>query len=354
MEEREVPRDQRASFVPHALKGPALELFHSDILGRATQIAEVYTLLEAKFLSESVKLGIRTKLLSLRIADFQIKEDIPKVEAIEKMKLLIYQYAQQGQPEYRSDSSIIDVMEKAVLAREVWSTEIAARRATKSFTYDEYCTALVTWIRATVEKGGIKNAHGYFGEPSAENTQHKPLAIMFGEQYNTRRNSSFKKSARPSPPQRKGSCRRCGKLGHWQVECPDKFKASPSHLEALQARVKDAGGTGQAVAKVLYEVGEELDATAEENSQKSDDAADIEEELDLLANMCEAKNSFFATAAYRILVLPALERGEAARSSELRRERHVPLHSFVLFRFSLTYAMPTLSSSPFSSKRVHC
>jgi Zinc knuckle len=272
MEELEVPRDQRASFLHHALQGPALEFFHSNIIGRVTQIAEVYTLHEAKFLSESVKLGIRTKLLSLRIADFQIKEDIPEIEAIEKRKLLIYQYAQQGQQEYRSDSAMIDVMEEAVLAREVWSTEIAARDATKSFTYDEYCTALVTWIRATVEKGGITNANGYFGKPSAENMQHKPLEIMYGEQYNTRRNSSFKKLARPSPPQRKGSCRRCGKLGHWQVECPDKFKASSSHLEALQARVKDTGGTGQAVAKVLYEVGEELDATAEENYQKSDDA----------------------------------------------------------------------------------
>jgi hypothetical protein len=94
------------------------------------------------------------------------------------MKLLIYQYAQQGQQEYRSDSAMIYVMKTPVLVREVWITERTARRATKSFTYDKYCTALVTWIRATVEKGGITNAQGYFRKPSAENMPHKPLAIM--------------------------------------------------------------------------------------------------------------------------------------------------------------------------------
>jgi hypothetical protein len=61
MEELEVTRDQRASFVHHALKGPALETFHSDFLGRVTQIAEVNNPLEANFLGESLKLGIRTK-----------------------------------------------------------------------------------------------------------------------------------------------------------------------------------------------------------------------------------------------------------------------------------------------------
>jgi hypothetical protein len=39
--------------------------------------------------------------------------------------------------------------------------------------------------------------------------------------------------------------------------------------------------------QVLYEVEEELDATGGEESQKGDDDADVEEELDLVASMRE-------------------------------------------------------------------
>jgi hypothetical protein len=55
---------------------------------------------------------------------------------------------------------MIDVLERHVLLEETWSADIAARRATQGFTFDSYCTALTSWIRAMVEKEAIKMGTG--------------------------------------------------------------------------------------------------------------------------------------------------------------------------------------------------
>jgi hypothetical protein len=169
MEELGAPREQRASLIHHALKGPALDFYHESIHGKVTQVGEVFLALEEKFLSESIKLGIRTKLLSLRLSEMQRKENLTKLEAIEIAKRQIYNLSQQGQNEYRSDTAMIDIIEKSVLQGEQWSVEIAARRATQKFSFDEYCTALTTWIRATVEKSGIRNGTVISGSPVRSN-----------------------------------------------------------------------------------------------------------------------------------------------------------------------------------------
>jgi hypothetical protein len=160
---------------------------------------------------------------------------------------------------------MIDIIEKSVLQGEQWSTEIATRRATQNFLFDEYCTALTTCIRTTVEKSGVSNAHGYFGKSSeATAAVAPPMLIRYGEQYSNRRTS------RPQVP-RKGNCRSCGKPGHWMLECPSRRKSGSSHLDALHARVKDAGGGTAGIAKILYEVGEELN-DAEQDDEAEEDA----------------------------------------------------------------------------------
>jgi DNA-binding HxlR family transcriptional regulator len=170
--------------IHHALKGPALHFYHESIHGKVTQMGEVFKILENKFLSESVKLGIRTKMLSLRLSQIQKKDDLTKLEAIDVAKRQIYSLSQQGQTEYRTDAAMIDVIEKNVLQGKQWSTEIATRRATPNFSFDEYCSALTTWIRATVEKSGVCNAHGYFGKSSeATSAGAPPTLINYGEQY---------------------------------------------------------------------------------------------------------------------------------------------------------------------------
>jgi hypothetical protein len=181
------------------------------------------------------------------------------VEAIEAIKQTICTMSHQGQDEYKTDAAMIDVLERHILLTETWSADIAARRATQAFTYDGYCTELTCWIRAMVEKGGERNTHGYFGKPS-EASSMKQSAIFYGEQYNARRSGTASKhrlnSRGPSRlifTPRKGNCRRCGKSGHWKAEFPDSGRGGISHLDALHARVKDAGGGSAGTARVLFE-----------------------------------------------------------------------------------------------------
>jgi hypothetical protein len=288
IQELDVPREYHASLLHHALRGPALDYFYECLSGKVTQIGEALKILEDKFLGASVKLEIRTRLLSLRLAEIQKEKDLTKIEAIEDVRRIIYNLSQQGQPEYRTSAAMIDVLEKSVLVDEPWSVDIAARRATYSFTFDEYCTALTSWIRAKIEKNGTRNPKGYFGKPS-ESSSAQLTQILYGEQYNKstrrashrdRRHNSMSQSAFPSRPKpayapKKGNCHRCGKPGHWMSECRS---GGVSHLDALQARVKDAGGGSAGTARVLFELGAELDAAEAENSQTRD--SDSEENED--------------------------------------------------------------------------
>jgi hypothetical protein len=91
-----VPREHRAPLVHHALKVTALDFFHEKIQGRGLQLAEVFAALQENFLSESVKLGIRIKLVSLRLAHVQAEGDRTKLEAVEVSKKTIYSLIQQG------------------------------------------------------------------------------------------------------------------------------------------------------------------------------------------------------------------------------------------------------------------
>jgi hypothetical protein len=185
LEELGVPHEHRAPLIHHALKGSALDFYHENLQGRVTQLAEMLSALQEKFLSESVKSGIRAQLISLRLGEIQAAGNLTKVEAIEVAKKTICTMSQQGQDEYKTDAAMIDVLERHVLLNETWSADIAARRATQAFTFDGYCTALTSWIRAMVEKGGERNTHGYFGKPNVTASM-QPSAVLYGEQYNAR------------------------------------------------------------------------------------------------------------------------------------------------------------------------
>jgi Zinc knuckle len=111
--------------------------------------------------------------------------------------------------------------------------------------------------------------------------------IGYGESYNSDRGYSTQRQnlqhvrrtpSRFTVPDRKGKCHRCGKHGHWQVECPEK---TSSHLTAIRSRVRDAGGSSAAIAKVLFETRSELDAAEEDG--KTEDPTKSEEEEVLLA-----------------------------------------------------------------------
>jgi hypothetical protein len=152
LDELTAPHEHRAPFIHHALKGSALDFYQENLQDKVTQLAEMFSALQEIFLNESVKLGIRARLISLRLCDIHTASNYKKLEAIEAVKKTICTMSQQGQDEYKTDAAMIDVLERRVLLEETWSADIAARRASQVFTFDSYCSALTSWIRAMVEK----------------------------------------------------------------------------------------------------------------------------------------------------------------------------------------------------------
>ena len=51
-----------------------------------------------------------------------------------------------------TDAAMIDILEGHVLLTEMWSADFAARLSTQAFTFDGYCTVVISWIRAMVKK----------------------------------------------------------------------------------------------------------------------------------------------------------------------------------------------------------
>jgi Zinc knuckle len=137
-------------------------------------------------------------------------------------------------------------MERHVLKNEKWATLVATTRSTRPYSFQEYCAALQTYLCTIIDKGD-------FVDPPIAPAP--ALHVLHGEQYSAARQTASLN--RPGTKSRKGNCRRCGKPGHWQAEC--RQKALQTHLDALHARVKEAGGSTGGTARVLFEIGEELD-----------------------------------------------------------------------------------------------
>jgi type I site-specific restriction endonuclease len=97
------------------LKGSALDFYHENLQGKVTQLAEMFSALQEKFLSESKKLGIRAQLISLRLGEIQATGNLTKVEAVEAVRKIISTMSQQGQDDYKTDAAMIDVLERHVL-----------------------------------------------------------------------------------------------------------------------------------------------------------------------------------------------------------------------------------------------
>ncbi len=166
---------------------------------------------------------------------------------------------------------MIDIMERHVLKDETWSAEIATRRATQHFTFQGYCATLVSWVQTSIEKGDRR-----FGDLAKSPTSHGSASaalVHFGEHYTHPRNNrsggqmgSRSKNARP---ERKGTCYCCGKRDHFMAECP--AKGERSHIDALKARVRDAGGGVGGTTRVLFELGVELDTIAKDSEGHEED-----------------------------------------------------------------------------------
>lgn len=280
MKELAVPRTLQVQFLHHALRDDAKDYFMDKILqnGDVTQISDAFQLLEDKFLNDAAKSAIQSELISLRLSDIQKAHDLDKIDGLKWATKRILHLSGHCAEEYKNERSMIDVLEKHVLRGEPWSVSICALRCKEKYTLDSFSNTLCAYLQSLKEKGCQEF---YLGRPSEHNQRQTPMALIhYGEQYNRSRmvqrphprKHLSQLPSRTQAAERHGRCHRCGKHGHWQVECPEKRS---SHLEALRSRVRESGGDSNAIAKVLYETAQELDALELETSVKEDDHVDI-------------------------------------------------------------------------------
>jgi hypothetical protein len=104
IEELDVPHDSsRVDLLHHALKGIARDFFFKAIRGHATQLATAFAALQDRFLNESVKLEIRSRLISMKLSDIQEAGDLDKRSAVQTAHRRIYALTMQGHVEYQTD-----------------------------------------------------------------------------------------------------------------------------------------------------------------------------------------------------------------------------------------------------------
>jgi type I site-specific restriction endonuclease len=139
-----VPHEHRAHLIHHALKGSALDFYHETLQVKVTQLAEMFSALQEKFLSESVKLGIRAKLISLRLGDIQTAGNYTKVETIEAVKKTLCAMCQQDQDEYKTDAAMIDVLERGMFCLN--------KRGLRTLKHDEPLTVLPLIVTAQLKR----------------------------------------------------------------------------------------------------------------------------------------------------------------------------------------------------------
>ena len=120
MQEHTVPRGDMTRFLYYALSGPAYTFFYDEIYGKAMPISAAFDMLQERFLSQTRLVQIRQELLNLRLSQFQI-DGCSKTESLERARAKIVALTRHGDPQYRGDAHMSDILQSSVLRDEQWS-----------------------------------------------------------------------------------------------------------------------------------------------------------------------------------------------------------------------------------------
>jgi hypothetical protein len=99
-------------------------------------------------------------MTGVRLSDLQNADNLSKVDAIGIACERVRVFSTNVPPEYRTDNGKIDSLE-FVLQNEPWSADVFAKRADVTYSFDNFCDALVSWLRAHENKKDV--SHGYLG-----------------------------------------------------------------------------------------------------------------------------------------------------------------------------------------------
>jgi hypothetical protein len=243
------------------------------------RVAEACRALEEKYLNQTARAALRQKLTGMRLSDLQNAVDLSKVDAIGIERKRVRVLSTNGPPENRTDNGMIDSLE-FVLQNEPWSADVFAKRADVMYSFDNFCDALVSWLRAHENKNDV--SHGHLRKPSTDPIRNdvaksKILDVLYVEysttRYADRRNFPSRKKFPLSLPTlpNKGLCHRCHNPGHWQADCREPV--SVSHLDALKARGRSEGST----SRVIFAIGAEMDAASSEAVARAEQNTALED-----------------------------------------------------------------------------
>jgi hypothetical protein len=174
MKELGVSRTDYVNYQHHALKDNAKEHFHERIQGSTvTQLSDAFQNIEEKFLDDASQIAIRAELISMRLSAIQERDDLDK----------IHHLSGYGSKEYRSETGMLDVLEKHEY-RENHGASRFVLRSREKYTLDSFANTLCAYLQSLKEKGDMTV---FLGKPSERirKSDGSVAMIGYGESYNS-------------------------------------------------------------------------------------------------------------------------------------------------------------------------
>jgi hypothetical protein len=105
------------------------------------------------------------------------------VDAIDIARERVRAWSNNGPPEYRTDNGMTESLE-FVSQNDSWSANVFSKRADVTHTFENFCDALVFWLRAHENTNDV--SHGHLGKTSTDPTRNDVaksniLDVLYGE-----------------------------------------------------------------------------------------------------------------------------------------------------------------------------
>ena len=263
-----LPHDARVSVLTDALEGQALDFYLDNIAGQVENLRRAFEILEQRFDSTHSRAQAQSYLDSLTLSAIRESERCSTAQALDKAIKKISSVAPMCGPGYGHESHKSRWLTN-MLRHESWAQQCCENRMTMAMDYRTFIAALHA---ALTQRSILANANG-----SDKSQLALPASEFYGRHYafpsrrpNRRRDmrdnrNRFRGYSRRTPEQynllkQTTKCLRCGQMGHWRAECPQK---QISMTDAINARLKSMGTHHTSAQEILIALVKDEDEYAE-------------------------------------------------------------------------------------------
>jgi hypothetical protein len=134
-------------------------------------------------LDDASQIAIRAELISMRLSAIQERDDLDKIDAVKWATRRIHHLSGYGSKEYRSETGMLDVLEKHEY-RENHGASRFVLRSREKYTLDSFANTLCAYLQSLKEKGDMTV---FLGKPSERirKSDGSVAMIGYGESYNS-------------------------------------------------------------------------------------------------------------------------------------------------------------------------